>query len=138
MHHVELLRRRSGAYYEYSREAFERGDFDITMFMTEQVAQLRVKAVILSAIILDPRVEDALGESRKFKVKLRNPGFFRDLKSKDVYRKYINIFRRYIESNRDIVDKIFKKMVKHVENKCSNVEKIKVFNTKRFSHRLIG
>ncbi len=52
---MELLRRRSRAYYEYSREAFERGDFDIAIFMAEQAAQLCVKAVILRVLGYIPR-----------------------------------------------------------------------------------
>ncbi len=67
------------------------------------------------AIILDPRVEDVLGESREFKVKLRNPDFLRVLKSRDVCRKHVNLFKSYIESNRAIVDRILEKIVRHTE-----------------------
>jgi HEPN domain. len=31
---------RSKTYYEYSQEAFKRGDYDIAIFMVEQAAQL--------------------------------------------------------------------------------------------------
>jgi HEPN domain-containing protein len=53
--YVELLRRRSKTYYEYSQEAFERGDYDIAIFMVGQAAQLRVKSVILRILGYTPR-----------------------------------------------------------------------------------
>jgi HEPN domain-containing protein len=55
MDHVELLRRRSKTYYEYSREASEMGDFDIVMFMAEQAAQPHVKSPILRVLSYTPR-----------------------------------------------------------------------------------
>ena len=53
--YVELLRRRSKTYYEYSQEAFERGDYDIAIFMVGQAAQLCVKSVILRILDYTPR-----------------------------------------------------------------------------------
>ncbi len=53
--YVELLRRRSKAYYEYSRGAFERGDYDIAIFMIEQALQLYIKSMILRILGYTPR-----------------------------------------------------------------------------------
>jgi len=39
--YVELLRRRSKTYYEYSQEAFERGDYDIAIFMVASCSATR-------------------------------------------------------------------------------------------------
>jgi HEPN domain-containing protein len=43
----ELLKRRCKAFYEYSQLAFERGDYDTTLFMCEQAAQLCLKSILL-------------------------------------------------------------------------------------------
>jgi uncharacterized protein YigE (DUF2233 family) len=40
---VELLRRRAVRFYDYARIAFDNGDYDITVFMCEQAAQLYTK-----------------------------------------------------------------------------------------------
>ena len=40
---VELLRRRAVRFYDYARIAFGKGDYDITVFMCGQAAQLYMK-----------------------------------------------------------------------------------------------
>jgi len=40
---VELLYKRGRVFYDYALIAFERGDYDITVFMCEQAAQLSLK-----------------------------------------------------------------------------------------------
>ena len=37
---VELLRRRAVRFYDYARIAFDNGDYNMTVFMCEQAAQL--------------------------------------------------------------------------------------------------
>ncbi|RLE86639.1 MAG: hypothetical protein DRN04_19190 [Thermoprotei archaeon] len=44
---VDQLRRRSRVFYEYARIAFEKGDYDLSIFMYEQSIQLRLKALLL-------------------------------------------------------------------------------------------
>jgi HEPN domain-containing protein len=64
MNHVELLQRRSRAFYDYASTALERGDYDVVVFMCEQAAQLRLKALLLRMVGFVPRshkVRELLG-----------------------------------------------------------------------------
>jgi HEPN domain-containing protein len=64
MNHVELLQRRSRAFYDYASTALERGDYDVVVFMCEQAAQLRLKALLLRILGFTPRshrVRELLG-----------------------------------------------------------------------------
>jgi HEPN domain-containing protein len=64
MSHVELLQRRSRAFYDYASTALERGDHDVVVFMCEQAAQLRLKALLLRMLGFMPRshrVRELLG-----------------------------------------------------------------------------
>jgi HEPN domain-containing protein len=55
MNHVELLQRRSRAFYDYASTALERGDYDVVAFMCEQAARLRLKALLLRMLGFMPR-----------------------------------------------------------------------------------
>ena len=44
---MEILVKRSKSFYNYALEALSRGDFDLALFLLEQAAQLRVKALLL-------------------------------------------------------------------------------------------
>jgi HEPN domain-containing protein len=61
---VELLRRRAVRFYDYARIAFDNGDYDITVFMCEQAAQLYMKSLLLRMLGFTPRghrVRELLG-----------------------------------------------------------------------------
>jgi len=61
---VDQLRRRSKTFYEYARVAFERGDYDLSVFMYEQSVQLRLKALLSRLLGFMPRghgVRELLG-----------------------------------------------------------------------------
>jgi len=61
---VELLRRRAVGFYDYARIAFGKGDYDITVFMCEQAAQLYTKSLLLRMLGFTPRghrVRELLG-----------------------------------------------------------------------------
>jgi len=53
---VELLKKRSGLFYEYAREALSRGHYDMAMFHAEQALQLRLKALALRILGYIPRI----------------------------------------------------------------------------------
>jgi HEPN domain-containing protein len=64
MDSVELLRRRSMRFYDYARITFDNGDYDITVFMYEQAAQLYTKSLLLRMLGFTPRghrVRELLG-----------------------------------------------------------------------------
>jgi HEPN domain-containing protein len=44
---VEILVKRSKSFYNYALEALGRGDFDLALFLLDQAAQLRIKALLL-------------------------------------------------------------------------------------------
>ena len=56
MNYVELLYKRGRMFYDYAIVAFERGDYDMTVFMCEQAAQLSLKAILLRILGFIPRV----------------------------------------------------------------------------------
>jgi len=61
---VDQIRKRSRVFYEYARIAFERGDYDLSIFMYEQSIQLRLKALLLRLLGFTPRghnVRELLG-----------------------------------------------------------------------------
>ncbi|MFZ8788452.1 MAG: HEPN domain-containing protein [Acidilobaceae archaeon] len=61
---VELLRRRAVRFYDYARIAFDNGDYDMTVFMCEQAAQLYTKSLLLRMLGFTPRghrVRELLG-----------------------------------------------------------------------------
>jgi len=49
------LIKRSKIFYVYALMAFERGDYDMTLFMCEQSVQLRIKAVLLRLLGYIPK-----------------------------------------------------------------------------------
>lgn len=53
--YVELLRRRSAAFYRQALKAFEGGDYDVAIFLCEQAAQIRLKALLLRLLGFTPR-----------------------------------------------------------------------------------
>ena len=65
---VELLYKRGRMFYDYALIAFERGDYDITVFMCEQAAQLSLKAIllrILGFIVRGHGIRELLGSLSK-------------------------------------------------------------------------
>jgi len=52
---VNQLRKRSKTFYEYARIAFEKGDYDLSIFMYEQSIQLCLKALLLRILGFMPR-----------------------------------------------------------------------------------
>ena len=54
--YVRLLRGRSYLFYEYAREAYSRGHFDLAMFYVEQALQLRLKSLALRLLGQVPRL----------------------------------------------------------------------------------
>lgn len=73
MDYVELLRRRSEAFYRQSRKAFEGGDYDVAVFLCEQAAQIRLKALLLRLLGFTPRghgIREMLGLLSKVLEKL--------------------------------------------------------------------
>jgi HEPN domain-containing protein len=52
---IEVMQKRSRKFYEYALRALERGDYDMVMFMYEQAAQLRLKALLLRILGFTPR-----------------------------------------------------------------------------------
>ncbi len=64
LEHSELLRRRCRVFYEYAQQAFERRDYDTTLFMCEQAIQLCLKSILLRMLGFIPRghgVRELLG-----------------------------------------------------------------------------
>ncbi len=55
MDYFELLRKRSTAFYRQARKAFEGGDYDVAVFLCEQAAQIRLKALLLRLLGFTPR-----------------------------------------------------------------------------------
>jgi HEPN domain-containing protein len=67
--HVEILVKRSKSFYNYALEALSRGDFDLALFLLEQAAQLRVKALLLRLLGFTPRghrIRELLGALAKY------------------------------------------------------------------------
>ena len=65
---VELLYKRGRMFYDYALIAFERGDYDISVFMCEQAAQLSLKAIllrILGFIVRGHGIRELLGSLSK-------------------------------------------------------------------------
>jgi HEPN domain-containing protein len=83
MDSVELLRRRSMRFYDYTRIAFDNGDYEMTVFMCKQTAQLYMKSLLLRMLGFTPRghrVKELLGVllkalDRLGKVKLSQESF---------------------------------------------------------------
>jgi len=55
LEHSELSKKRCRAFYEYTQLAFERHDYDTTLFMCEQVVQLCLKSILLRILGFIPR-----------------------------------------------------------------------------------
>ena len=71
--YVELLRKRSTAFYRQARKAFEGGDYDVAAFLCEQAAQIRLKALLLRLLGFAPRghgIREMLGLLSKVLEKL--------------------------------------------------------------------
>ena len=59
-----MLRGRAVRFYDYARIAFDEGDYDMTVFMYEQAAQLYTKSLLLRMLGFTPRghrVRELLG-----------------------------------------------------------------------------
>jgi HEPN domain-containing protein len=102
--HVEVLVRRSKSFYSYALEAFSRGDFDLALFLLEQAAQLRVKALLLRLLGFIPkehRIRELLGILAKYLESL-NRGELARLVSQfvDVWRNELRIVEEAYTSSR--------------------------------------
>jgi HEPN domain-containing protein len=64
LEHSELSRKHCRVFYEYAQQAFERCDYDTTLFMCEQAIQLCLKSILLRMLGFIPRghgVRELLG-----------------------------------------------------------------------------
>ncbi len=87
--HVRVLRERASKFLQYSIEALERGEYDLSCFFAEQAVQLRLKSLIL-------RIYGSLPRTHSMREIL---GILSDALDKLGYPKVEEI-RRFVRENR--------------------------------------